>query len=144
MKLYLDNCCFNRPFDDQTKLRIMLESEAKLAIQENIRSGRFQLIWSYIMDYENSKNPFRERREQIAKWKEYATMDVEESIAALELAKSIESHGLKKMDAMHIACALTGRADYFLTTDDKILRKSNLIHGIKITDPVGFIKEASL
>ena len=122
----------------------MLESEAKLAIQENIRSGHFQLIWSYIMDYEKSKNPFRERREQITKWKKYSTMDIEESTTALKLAKSIESHGLKKMDALHLACALTGKADYFLTTDDRILKKSNLIPGIKITDPVGFIKEASL
>ncbi len=30
MKIYLDNCCFNRPFDDQSQLRILLESEAKL------------------------------------------------------------------------------------------------------------------
>ena len=144
MKLYLDNCCFNRPFDDQTKLRIMLESEAKLAIQQNIRSGNIQLVWSYIMDYENSKNPFQERREQIRKWKEYATTDIEEQKTVLDLAISIRSQGLKKMDSMHIACALIGNADYFLTTDDKILKKSNLIQGIIITDPVGFIKEVSL
>lgn len=24
MRLYLDNCCFNRPFDDQTQLKISL------------------------------------------------------------------------------------------------------------------------
>jgi hypothetical protein len=45
MKIYLDNCCFNRPFDDQSQLRILLESEAKLKIQENIRAGKFELIW---------------------------------------------------------------------------------------------------
>ena len=67
MKIYLDNCCFNRPFDDQSQLRILLESEAKLRIQENIRSSTFELVWSYILDFENSKNPFRERREQIIK-----------------------------------------------------------------------------
>jgi hypothetical protein len=62
MKLYVDNCCFNRPFDDQSQLRIRLESEAKLKIQEEIRAGNFQLAWSYILDYENSKNPFKERK----------------------------------------------------------------------------------
>lgn len=67
MQTYLDNCCFNRPFDDQLQLRILLESEAKFKIQENIRSGVFKLIWSYILDYENNINPFRERREQILK-----------------------------------------------------------------------------
>jgi hypothetical protein len=37
MRVYLDNCCFNRPFDDQRHLRIRLEAEAKLSIQEAIR-----------------------------------------------------------------------------------------------------------
>jgi hypothetical protein len=27
MRLYLDNCCFNRPFDDQNQLKIKLEAE---------------------------------------------------------------------------------------------------------------------
>lgn len=32
MKIYLDNGCFNRPFDDQSRIRIMLETEAKLSL----------------------------------------------------------------------------------------------------------------
>ena len=75
MKIYLDNCCFNRPYDDQSYLRIRLEAEAKLKIQEDIRKGDFKLVWSYILDYENGKNPFRERREQISKWKKYTIED---------------------------------------------------------------------
>jgi len=39
MKLYLDNCCFNRPFDDQTQLKIQLETQAKLAVQNMIYNG---------------------------------------------------------------------------------------------------------
>lgn len=71
MKLYLDNCMFNRPFDDQSNLKVLLESEAKLKIQENICSGIYELVWSYILDYENNKNPFRERKEQIGKCFDY-------------------------------------------------------------------------
>jgi len=33
MKIYLDNCCYNRPFDDQTQMRVFLESQAKIYIQ---------------------------------------------------------------------------------------------------------------
>ncbi len=87
MKLYLDNCCFNRPFDDQSQIRIRLETEAKLKIQEEIRSGRFQLVWSYILDYENNKNPYKERRIRIEKWKLYAVEDIEESPQLIETAK---------------------------------------------------------
>ena len=82
MKIYLDNCLFNRPFDEQSHIRIRIETEAKLAIQEEIRRGTYQLIWSYILDYENRKNPFRERQEQIMKWKKYAITDIEENTAA--------------------------------------------------------------
>lgn len=42
--IYLDICCFNRPFDDQTQLLIQLQTEAKLAVQDAIRTGRHQLV----------------------------------------------------------------------------------------------------
>jgi len=48
MRVYLDNCCFNRPFDDKSQIRVKLEAEAKLYIQEEIRLGKLELIWSYI------------------------------------------------------------------------------------------------
>ncbi len=143
MKIYLDNCCFNRPFDDQSQLRIRLESEAKLKIQEDIRSGLYRLIWSYILDYENSKNPFQERREQIVKWRAYAIEDIKENKKNVKVATMINQYGIKKLDSLHIACAIKAKADYFLTTDDGLLRKSTLVKGIKITDPIGFIKEVS-
>ena len=34
LKLYLDNCCFNRPFDDQSQVKIHIEAQAKLDIQK--------------------------------------------------------------------------------------------------------------
>jgi hypothetical protein len=78
MKLYLDNCCFNRPYDDQQQLRIRLEAEAKLRIQEDIRSGELGLIWSYILDYENGRNPFPDRSKHIADWPRYAGAQLDE------------------------------------------------------------------
>ena len=130
--------------DDQSQLRILLESEAKLKIQENIRAGKFELIWSYLLDYENNKNPFRERREQILTWQMYSENDIDEDKFIMKTALLIESHGIKKLDALHIACAIKGNAEYFLTTDDGVLKKAASIHNIKITDPIGFIKEVSL
>ena len=89
MKIYLDCCCFNRPFDDQSQLRIRLEAEAKLKIQEEIRAGNFQLVWSYILDYENSRNPYQERKIRIGGWKKYAAQDIHESKEVLERANSL-------------------------------------------------------
>ena len=59
MKIYLDNCCYNRPFDQQDNLRVHLESLAKLELQSRIRNGEIQMVWSYILDYEVSKIPSR-------------------------------------------------------------------------------------
>ncbi|MDR1703348.1 MAG: hypothetical protein LBS19_01510 [Clostridiales bacterium] len=50
MRIYLDNCCYNRPFDEQTSVTIRLETDAKLQIQEMIRCGELELCWSFILD----------------------------------------------------------------------------------------------
>jgi len=141
MKIYLDNCCFNRPFDDQSQIRIRLESEAKLKIQEEIRSGKFQLVWSYILDYENNQNPYQERKVRIKGWKEYAISDIEENSELIETASLLNQKGIQRIDSLHIACAILSKCEYFLTTDDKILRRAKLIDDINIDDPIGFIKE---
>ena len=141
IKLYLDNCCFNRPFDDQSQIRIRLETEAKLKIQEEIRSGKFHLVWSYILDYENSRNPFEERKFRISKWKKYAIEYIEEDALIIETAKELNKKGFHKIDSLHIACAIISNCEYFLTTDDHILKRAILLDDIKINDPIGFIKE---
>ncbi len=55
--IYLDNCCYNRPYDDQSFLSIFLKTQAKLAIQELISKKKLKLVWSFILDYENYINP---------------------------------------------------------------------------------------
>jgi predicted nucleic acid-binding protein len=141
VKVYLDNCCFNRPFDDQSQIRIRLEAEAKLKIQEEIRSGNIQLAWSYILDYENSKNPFQEKKEQIVIWRKYAKLDVRENSEIIGAAQMIAQKGFQKLDSLHLACAISMKCDYFLTTDDSILKKAELLAEVQIDDPIGFIKE---
>lgn len=141
MKIYLDNCCFNRPFDDQSQIRIRIETEAKLKIQEEVRSGKIQLIWSYILDYENNRNPYIERKVRINGWKKYAIQDIDENPEVLKTANLLNKLGIQKIDSLHIACAVFSKSDYFLTTDDKILHRGAQIDYININDPIGFIKE---
>ncbi len=62
MKIYLDNCCYNRPYDDQTQIRISLETQAKLYIQDLVKNKKLDLVTSYILWYENSENPFIMRK----------------------------------------------------------------------------------
>lgn len=144
MKIYLDNCCFNRPFDDQSQLRIRLEAEAKLKIQDEIRSGNIDLVWSYILDYENSKNPFEERKNQIHKWRTLSVAIIQADDKIIIFSNQLMEDGIQKFDALHIACAINSGCEYLLTTDDKILNKNQNIEGITITDPFGFLKEMKL
>jgi hypothetical protein len=144
MRVYLDNCCFNRPFDDQQQARVRLEAEAKLHIQEQLRNNSFELVWSYILDLENAANPFEERRTTISGWRRYAKVDVEESLALLQQAHALAALGLKAKDALHIACAIIAACEYFVTTDDGILKRGKEIKDIIVTDPTTFVRERNL
>jgi len=123
MRIYLDICAFNRPFDDQSHIRIRLEAEAKLFIQSRVKEGDVELVWSYILDIENDQNPFKEKRIAVDRWRKFSVVDVAESRDILGKANQFVMAGVKPKDALHVACAIAGGADYFVTTDDKLLKK---------------------
>ena len=106
--------------------------------------GTLELAWSYILDFENTANPFEERRTTISQWRQYATIDVEETATILQEAKALVGLGLKAKDALHIACAIAGECTYFLTTDDDILRRGKDVRGITVLDPTAFVREMNL
>ena len=144
MKLYLDICCFNRPFDDQFQLLVRLQTEAKLAIQESIRVGNHTLIWSAILDLENASNPDSAREAAIAAWKSLAEVDVAITVIVENLATTLANDGLKPMDSLHVASAIIAGAVCFLTTDKQILRKMKSDSRIQVLDPVDFIRQTEL
>jgi len=92
MRIYLYNCAFNRPFDDQSQIRIRLESEAKLYVQEKIKKREIKLVWSYVLDIENDQNPFEEKRTTIEKWKKYAIVNIGETASLVEKANNSLLH----------------------------------------------------
>ena len=140
MRVYLDNCAFNRPFDDQSHIRIRLKSEAKLYVQEKIKNRDIELVWSYILDIENDMNPFAEKRRAIEEWKKFAVKDIEENNALLAKAKEFTLSGIHTKDALHAASAIAGKADYFLTTDDRLLKKLSMAEEIKAINPVDIVE----
>ncbi len=50
-------CVYNRPFDDQSQPRIMIETQIFIMMLVMVSGGRFDLINSFALEYENSKNP---------------------------------------------------------------------------------------
>ncbi|MDR0587763.1 MAG: PIN domain-containing protein [Burkholderiales bacterium] len=138
-KIYLDNCSFNRPFDDQEQLKIRLETEAKLFIQSAVRDKKYSLVWSYMLDFENSENPYQDIKDAISLWKEIADSYCPASDDILTLGHQIVKHGIRPKDALHIACAIKSGCSYFVTTDHKLTNKS--LTDIKIINPIDFIRE---
>ena len=138
-RLYLDNCCFNRPYDDQNYLKIELETKAKLWIQEMIVAGRLELVTSYILEYENNDNPYVERKFAIENFLRYATVNIDESDEVLDIANAAKITGLRSKDALHVACAIIAECDYFVTTDSRLLKYVD--SRIKVVSPVEFVIE---
>lgn len=141
LRIYLDNCCYNRPYDNQTQLRISLESQAKIFIQNAVQLKKIELAASYILRYENNRNPNVDRKLNISNFIEKNAsvfIDTDQVNEVIDLAKEIMCSGLKEFDASHIACAIKANCDYFLTTDDRVLKYRD--DRIKIINPVDFVK----
>jgi len=65
MRIYLDVCCLNRPFDDQSQDRIRLESEAVKLVLDLVGKGRHTWVSSEAVEYEVSRHPSEARRERL-------------------------------------------------------------------------------
>ncbi len=141
MRIYLDNCSYNRPYDDQSQMRIYLETQAKLHIQDMIRQKQIELVTSYVLDFENSNNRSIQKKMAIEKFmKDYSTLYVSNKHGDMlaEIADSIMETGVKEKDAYHVACALMAECDYFVTTDDRLLKYQS--EKINLVTPGEFIR----
>jgi predicted nucleic acid-binding protein len=140
VKIYLDTSVYNRPFDDQTQPRIWLETLALALILQLVESGEANLVNSSVLEFENSRNPISIRQDWMARCLEQATtyQRVNESIR--ERAATLEKHGLKAIDSLHIACAESAGADYFLTCDDRLLKKQKQIM-VSSMNPLDFVQK---
>ena len=141
LRIYFDNCCYNRPYDDQSQIRISLEAQAKIFIQNVVRYGKLELATSFVLRHENNTNPYANKRISIGDFIEkYTTVFVDsDKITEIKsLAEEIMSTGVKEVDAAHIACAILAECDYFLTTDDRVLKYHS--DKIKIMNPTEFLK----
>ncbi len=142
MRIYLDMCCYNRPYDDQTQLKIAMETQSKLYIQTLIKEKKLKLIVSYMLRYECSQNPFEMRRNTIFTFLEenafgYVGDNCKELVE--EKAAEIMKTGVKFKDACHVASAIYAGCEYFISTDVRLLKYRT--KEIKMVTPIEFIME---
>ena len=143
MKIYFDLCAIQRPLDTADQIRIILESEAVLGLLSVCESGQAELISSEALIYEAEQSTLPIRREHsyavLEKSKEMIFITEKEKSRALDFL----TIGVKPLDALHLALAESGQADYFCTCDDNILKKSKQINDlkVKVLSPVDLVQE---
>ena len=136
--VYLDHCAYNRPFDDQRNINVQLEASAKLYIQEQIKHGKYDLVWSYMSDIENSVNPNIENKHSIQVWESIAKFKCKSSEKTLDLSRELKEANIRTKDSLHIACAIESDCEYFITTDSGLLNKN--VKKIKVINPIDFVR----
>ncbi|MGL4594240.1 MAG: PIN domain-containing protein [Thermoguttaceae bacterium] len=137
LKIYLDNCCFNRPYDDQSQRKVSFETQVKLFVQELVLKDKVHLVWSYILKFENGNNIFPAKKKAIAQWEKFSFQFVSRSEQVEDIAQQIAATGVKALDSLHIACALVAKCDYFITVDKRILKYHDA--NMKLCNPIEFL-----
>jgi len=144
MKIYLDVCCLNRPFDDHTQDKIRLESEAIITILSHISEKKWEMIGSDIIDFEISQIPDPDRMKKVLQLVNLKAEKVTLTDNVVNRSKKIQEYTIKLLDALHLACAEEGKAEVFLTTDQYLIKKStkNLEKiKVKVKNPLNWIME---
>jgi predicted nucleic acid-binding protein len=137
MRLYLDNSVLNRPGDDQRQARIWMETLAFSLILGLIESGQAEMIRSVIHDLENSQSPDPVRRQWVDTCLSLATIRQDLDDLLKQSALALERAGVKPLDALHLASAERADADYFLTCDDRLIKRYK--GSLAILTPLDFI-----
>lgn len=140
IQLYLDMNIFKRSFDDQSLLRVRLETAAIDVIFAGVVDGIYTFPWSFILDYENNLNPNFDRRAAAVLLSQKAGYIIGPSDKIREQAQKFEKINIKSRDALHLACAESTACDYFLTCDDKFLKKTRQLNlKAKAMGPLEFV-----
>ena len=146
-RIYLDVCCLNRPFDQQSQARIRLETEAILEIINYCQAGTWTLVTSKILSAEVSQTPNKERIENVKKILLIAKIKVLSGDWLKERVFQLQKLGFASYDAAHVASAERASSDIFLTTDDRLLRKSQnyaQLLKVKVNNPLQWLAQIML
>lgn len=109
-------------------------------------TDEWEWIGSEVVDFEISETPDPERRRRVQSLASHVKRSIKVGRPETERAEQFEAWGFSTFDALHLACAENGGADVFLTTDDKLLRKSAVYNKqlrVRVENPLTWLREVS-
>lgn len=145
MRIYLDVCCLNRPFNDQAQQRIRLEAEAVRAILARIHAEEWVWISSSAVRYELLQTPDPDRRSKLSNLTLAASEVLPSSPAVLNRASDLVRQGFPPIDALHLSFAEQGSCDILFTTDDRFAGRCVRLSPssrVRVVNPAAWILEA--
>lgn len=138
--MYFDNNVYNRPFDDRNIPRNRTEARAVEKLLQRVADGEIELHSSFVLELEHSRLSLPGRREEVRRLMDLAQGHVNLDAAILQNARNLHGFGLDIRDALHFAAAEHVRADYFVTCDDKLIRRARRLgSSVKAVSPVDLI-----
>jgi predicted nucleic acid-binding protein len=144
-RIYLDVCALCRPFDDQTQLRVRLETDAVQLILSHVRSGHLTLMVSSVHDVEIGAIDELPEREHLASLLQQVGQRATPELKRIrQRAEEFTQRGLGLADAAHLAFAEAEQAD-FVTCDDRLLRQCKRVKpAIWAGTPLSFCEKENL
>ena len=144
MRVYLDVCCLNRPFDDQSQSRIRLEAEAIILILARLQAREWEWWSSEAVEFEVSQSPDGDRRRRVGLLAGCAHQVAQVTPREVQRAQTLQREGVAPLDALHVACAEQAKVDILLTTDDQLCRVARRLGdklGVRVDNPLAWLAE---
>jgi hypothetical protein len=144
MRIYLDACCYNRPFDDPGIDRNHLEAEAVVAILGHVQQGQWRLVGSEALDRELGGISETDRRQAVLGMLAAASESIAVTQAEYDRSVELMRMGFKRLDSLHLACAESAHCNVLLTTDDRFIRKAARYASrlaVEVRNPVDWLLE---
>lgn len=141
MKVYFDNCCYNRLFDDRSNIKNYLEREAVLIVMQKAFENELEIIGSEILEIEISKIKNGEKRNNIeGVYHALISDSVKATSEVKERAVQIKGiSNIRSFDSLHLASAEMS-SDVLLTTDIKFLKGCHRMDlKVEVKNPVEFV-----
>ncbi|GEM_PF-986079 len=143
LRAYIDTNVWSRPFDKPSE-RIIKETDAVFKILKWAKESKLVIVGSVVLDVEAGNIESWEKRVVVQRVIELFVSEKTLQIPSAKVEEIIKATNLKLPDAAHLACAAQLGCKYFITCDDRVLRKGREIerlYGMKVCSPVEFAEE---
>jgi predicted nucleic acid-binding protein len=137
--LYIDISTLCRPFDDQSLMRIRIETDAYYLILQALQETKYAMVVSSVhIEEANAISDTEERREILAVLENFGTAAKCDAAVTRARAEFLHARKFGIADAAHVAFA-EATADVFITCDDRLARKCRREKvGVITVNPVEF------